>query len=296
MPSLTYALLPDRGVISVTGPDSQEFLQGLISNDITQVSASNAIYAALLTPQGKYLFDFFISEAGGKLLVECEKARITELMKRLRIYKLRADANLADVSDEYAVFAIWGDGVAKAAGLNETAGSAMETGGGTLYIDPRLESAGARAALPVKNAENHLASIGGTLGSSSDYDLHRLKLGLPDSSRDMVIDKSILLESGFDELNGVDWNKGCYVGQELTARTKYRGLVKKRLVPVTIEGDAPEPGTAILAGEKNAGEMRSSNGTQGLALLRLEQLENEAAELVCDQAILRPIRPDWANF
>ena len=296
MPSLTYALLPDRGVISVTGPDSQEFLQGLISNDITQVSASNAIYAALLTPQGKYLFDFFISEAGGELLVECEKARITELMKRLRMYKLRADANLADVSDEYAVFAIWGDGVAQAAGLNETAGSAIETEGGTLYIDPRLESAGARAVFSVKKAENYLASIGGTLGSSSDYDLHRLKLGLPDSSRDMVIDKSILLESGFDELNGVDWNKGCYVGQELTARTKYRGLVKKRLVPVSIEGDAPEPGAIILAGEKNAGEMRSSNGTQGLALLRLEQLENETAELVCDQATLRPIRPDWANF
>ena len=296
MSSLTYAQLPDRGVISVTGPDSRTFLQGIISNDITQVTTETAIYAALLTPQGKYLFDFFISQSGDTLLIECEKDRIAELMKRLRIYKLRADANLTDVSDIYAVFAIWGDGALKAVGLAEAPGNAQETAGGTQIIDPRLAAAGVRAVLPLANTEPHLASIGATAGTLSDYDLHRLKLGLPDASRDLIIDKSTLVESGFDELHGIDWNKGCYMGQELTARTKYRGLVKKRLVPVTIEGVAPAPGATILAGDKNAGEMRSSNGHYGLAILRLEYLEDKTVNLICEQASLRPTRPEWANF
>lgn len=296
MPQIAYAHLTDRGIISVTGPDSQDFLQGLISNDITQVSSDKAIYAALLTPQGKYLFDFFISQSGEKLLIECEKNRLKDLMKRLRMYKLRANADLLDETEAYSIFAIWGDDAAQAMGVNNECGSAREISGGTQFIDPRLETAGIRAVLPIEAAEAQFQSIAATAATPSDYDLHRLKLGLPDASRDLIIDKSILIESGFDELNGVDWNKGCYMGQELTARTKYRGLVKKRLISVIIEGVAPEPGTPVMVGDKNVGEMRSSNGGYGIALLRLDQLENQAAEYICDQAILRPNKPKWADF
>src|SRR5439155_25745083 len=124
------------------------------------------------------------------------------------------------------------------------------------------------------------------------YDRHRLTLGIPDGSRDLVPDKSILLEAGFDELNGVDWQKGCYVGQELTARTKYRGLIKKRLFPVHIEGPAPPPGTMVTAEGRDAGEIRSSRDGEGLALLRLEAVDSGRA-LVADAATLVPIRPDW---
>ena len=296
MPPIAYTHLTNRGIISVTGSDSRDFLQGIISNDITLVSPNKTIYAALLTPQGKYLFDFFISQSGEKLLIECEKDRVPDLMKRLRIYKLRADANLVDETENYSIFAIWGDDAAQATGLHNERGLAHEILGGTQFIDPRLNTAGVRSVLPIEVAEAQLQSLAAEPASASDYDLHRLKLGLPDASRDLVVDKAILIESGFDELNGVDWNKGCYMGQELTARTKYRGLVKKRLISVFIEGAAPEPGTPIMVGDKNAGEMRSSNAGYGIALLRLDQLNNEAAEYICDQAILRPNKPTWADF
>ena len=296
MPPIAYTHLTNRGIISVTGSDSRDFLQGIISNDITLVSPNKTIYAALLTPQGKYLFDFFISQSGEKLLIECEKDRVPDLMKRLRIYKLRANADLVDETETYSIFAIWGDDAAQATGLHNERGLAHEISGGTQFIDPRLNTAGVRSVLPIEVAEAQLQSLAAEPASASDYDLHRLKLGLPDASRDLVVDKAILIESGFDELNGVDWNKGCYIGQELTARTKYRGLVKKRLISVFIEGAAPEPGTPIMVGDKNAGEMRSSNAGHGIALLRLDQLNNEAAEYICDQAILRPNKPTWADF
>ena len=296
MPPIAYTHLTNRGIISVTGSNSRDFLQGIISNDITLVSPNKTIYAALLTPQGKYLFDFFISQSGEKLLIECEKDRVPDLMKRLRIYKLRANADLVDETETYSIFAIWGDDAAQATGLHNERGLAHEISGGTQFIDPRLNTAGVRSVLPIEAAEAQLQSLAAKPASTSDYDLHRLKLGLPDASRDLVVDKAILIESGFDELNGVDWNKGCYMGQELTARTKYRGLVKKRLISVFIEGAAPEPGTPIMVGDKNAGEMRSSNAGHGIALLRLDQLNNEAAEYICDQAILRPNKPTWADF
>ena len=294
---ITYTHLTDRGIISVSGPDSRILLQGLISNDINQVSSNKAIYAALLTPQGKYLFDFFISQLGQKLLIECEKNRISELIKRLRIYKLRANADLLDETENYSTLAIWGDGVSKAMGLNKTVqGLAKEQSGGVRMIDPRLEAAGGRVICPISSVKDEIKLIGAKPASLSDYDLHRLKLGLPNSSSDLVIDKAILIESGFDELNGIDWNKGCYMGQELTARTKYRGLIKKRLISVTIEGATPEPGTPIMVGDKNVGEMRSSNYNYGIALLRLDQLENKEAKYICNQTILIPIKPEWVKL
>ena len=296
MPSIAYTHLTNRGIISVTGSDSRDFLQGIISNDITLVSPNKTIYAALLTPQGKYLFDFFISQSGEKLLIECEKDRLPDLMRRLRIYKLRANADLVDETETYSICAIWGDDAAQATGLDNERGLAHEISGGTQFIDPRLNTAGVRSVLPIEAAGAQLQSLAAESESLCDYDLHRLKLGLPDASRDLVVDKAILIESGFDELNGIDWNKGCYMGQELTARTKYRGLVKKRLTSVFIEGAAPEPGTPIMVGDKNAGEMRTSNAGHGIALLRLDQLNNEAAEYICDQAVLRPNKPKWADF
>ncbi len=285
------ATLTERGVIRVTGDDAREFLQGLISNDIRRVAPGRAIYAALLTPQGKYLFDFFIAEADGALLIDCERARLADLIKRLSLYKLRAKATLEDVSESYRVVAVWGAGSLDALGLGPDAGAATPYAGGAAFTDPRLAEAGARLIVP----------LGGQLPDATDatvtaYDAHRLALGLPDGSRDMVLEKAILLESGFDELNGVDWNKGCYMGQELTARTKYRGLVKKRLVPVGIDGPLPQPGTPIMAGEREVGELRSGQGTRALALIRLETLGDETPELVCGDARITPDKPAWATF
>tara|TARA_R110001592_G_scaffold126059_6_gene336610 strand:+ start:3469 stop:4368 length:900 start_codon:yes stop_codon:yes gene_type:complete len=293
MTEQTYVVLEDRGVLAISGDDARTFLQGLISNDINKVSATHAIHAALLTPQGKYLHDFFITEApGGGLLMDCERARLEDLAKRLKLYKLRAKVTIEDQSDAWLVAALpGGTGTPDA-----DAGAAAVKDGGVLYTDPRLAALGARAILPADSADATLTGLGLSAGDRAAYDLLRLDLGVPDGSRDMVVDKSILLESGFDELNGVDWKKGCYMGQELTARTKYRGLIKKRLLPVEIEGALPEAGTPITLDGKEVGEVRSTaaagSGGRGLALIRLEHLE--AGPFEAAGAKVTPRKPDWA--
>lgn len=296
MDGITYARLSDRGVLRITGDDRVTFLQGLISNDVNRIDGSTALYAALLTPQGKFLHDFIIvaetADAEAPWLLEGERDRLADLMKRLKLFKLRAKVSLEDVSDQYDVFVL-SSGAADKLALGPETGSASCVTDGVTYRDPRLSALGARAILKSGTTPSDLnGEISET--EQRDYDALRIRLGVPDGSRDMVIEKAILLESGFDELNGVDWNKGCYMGQELTARTKYRGLVKKRLVPVEIEGGAPEPGTAIAAGGKDVGEIRSSAGDHALALLRLEALSADALE--AGGKNVTPKKPDWAKF
>ena len=287
-----FALLEDRAVLAVSGPDRREFLQGLISNDIGKVTAGRAVHAALLTAQGRYLHDFIIVEAGEALWLDAEQARLADLKRRLSIYRLRAKVDLAE-RPELAVAAVFGAGAAAALGLGEQAGAARPWQGSVALTDPRLAALGARAVLPRDALRPGLAAAGLMAADFAAYDRHRLALGVPDGSRDLVPEKSLLLESGFDELNGVDWQKGCYVGQELTARTKYRGLIKRRLFPVRIDGAAPSPGTILTRDGKEAGEMRSSCQDWGLALLRLETADRP---LTTDGAALVPLRPDWLRL
>lgn len=297
MTESTAILLEDRGVLRISGPDARSFLQGIVSNDVDKATAERAIWSAFLTPQGKYLHDFFLVEADGALLLEGERARLADLAKRLKLYKLRSKAEVEDVSDDFAVAALVGDAALQALGLAEEPGAAAPFGGGIAYADPRLAAAGARAILPAGTAEDTLKEAGFALGARADYDRVRIPLGLPDGSRDMEIDKAILLENGFDELQGVDWQKGCYLGQELTARTKYRGLIKKRLLPVSIEGPLPEGETEITRDGKEAGELRSHVDGWGLALLRLKRIEDLPEDgLAVGEAKLTPRKPDWAGF
>lgn len=316
MSALRYAILEARGVLALEGEDARAFLQGLVSNDVTKVTPARAIHAALLTPQGKFLHDFFIAELAGALLIECEKARLPDLKRRLGLYKLRAKVALEDRSETFAVAALFGEGALAALGLAEEAGLGRAFAGGIVFADPRLAAAGARAIVgpptggtaPKDGLRAAATEAGFAEADAGAYDRARIALGLPDGSRDLEIERAILLENGFEELNGLDWDKGCYMGQELTARTKYRGLVRKRLMPVKIEGPAPAPGTPVMAGGQEAGEMRSScAGTPdgvtgeglGLALLRLEKIEDARAAgipLLAGTATLTPLKPAWAKF
>ena len=296
MTDATAILLEDRGVLRISGPDARAFLQGIVSNDVDKATADHAIWSAFLTPQGKYLHDFFLVEREGALLLEGERARLADLMKRLKIYKLRSKAEIEDVSESHAVAALVGDRAAETAGLAAEPGAAAAFAGGIAYVDPRLAEAGARAILPAEGAETALQEAGFALGGRADYDRVRIPLGLPDGSRDMEVDKAILLENGFDELQGVDWKKGCFMGQELTARTKYRGLVKKRLLPVAIEGTPPEGETEITRDGKEAGELRSHSDGWGLALLRLKRIEDlPEGGLSLGEAKLTPKAPAWVT-
>jgi folate-binding protein YgfZ len=282
---------PKRGVLRLSGPARVEFLQGLVSNDVATVSPEHGVWAALLTPQGKYLHDFFVTASGDALLIDAEGERIGDLRKRLLIYRLRSKIEIEDVTDAMEVWQVWGDDSASAIGLGG-AGSAVDVGGGTMLVDPRQADLGVRATLPCGIGSGLFEAKGFVQGDFTEWDQQRVTLGIPDGSRDMVIEKSLLLENGFDELHGVSFTKGCYVGQEITARTKHRGLVKKRLLPVRLEGPVPVPGTIVSRSDgTEAGEIRSVTGAMALALLRLEAL---GGPLTAGQSALTPEIPKWA--
>jgi hypothetical protein len=287
------AELGGRAVLRLSGTDARGFLQNLVTNDVACVGPQRSVYAALLTPQGKYLFDFFVCQLGDDLLLEAEAGRLAELAKRLAMYRLRAKVEIA-ADESLRVFAAWGEGAAEALGLRPEAGATAAFAGGIAFVDPRLAAAGARVVAPLADGAAALGNAGFATGG--DYERHRLALGLPDSSRDLEVDRTIALEANFEELNGVDFKKGCFVGQEVTARSKYRGLVKKRLLPVGVEGPLPAPDTAVTLGGKEAGTVRSGAGAVALALLRLEAIREAEASgqpLLAGAARLRPIRPSW---
>ncbi|MGX9966627.1 CAF17-like 4Fe-4S cluster assembly/insertion protein YgfZ [Roseomonas sp. F4] len=272
---MPIAHLSGRGVVELTGPDRLGFLQGLVSNDVAAATPERAVWAALLTPQGKWLADFFILAEAERLLLDVEADQLDMLVQRLSRFRLRAKVVLRDASAELAVLAAWG--------------GTMPPPGTIAAPDPRLPEAGWRlladrsVPLPVADA------------TEADWDLHRLRLGLPDGTRDLEAEKTVLLEAGFDELGGVSWSKGCYMGQELTARTKYRGLLKRRIFPVTVEGGLPPAGTPVLRDGVEVGAMRSARDGHGLALLRLDAVAPGVA-LTADGAVLTPFVPGWMKL
>jgi folate-binding protein YgfZ len=294
MTDARFVLLDDRGILAVGGPDRRAFLQGLVSNDVDQVGPAQARYAALLTPQGKYLHDFMMIELDAAVLLDGEAGRLGDLKRRLSIYRLRAKATL-DERPDLAVAVVFGGDVLAALDLPAEPGAARAFASGVGFVDPRLAALGARCILPREAARAVLAEAGLSETGFEAYDRLRLGLGIADGSRDLVLEKSILLEAGFDELGGVDWNKGCYIGQELTARTKYRGLIKRRLMPVMIDGPTPAPGTVVYAEGHDVGEMRSGRDGRGLALLRIEAALDDR-RLTAGEAVMVPERPKWMRL
>ncbi len=289
----------NRGVLALSGEEARSFLQGLISNDVDKVAPGRAIYAALLTPQGKCLFDFFIAEHDGRLLLDVESDRVTALAQRLTMYKLRAQVDIADVSAEYGVVALLGSSLHDNLTIGESRGAAGVLGDGIVFLDPRLAALGARTILPKASATSTLQALGFAAGSDDDYRHARFAAGVPEGSAELGVDKSPLLELGFEELGGIDFDKGCFVGQELTARMKYRGLVRKRLMPVTFEGGEPEPGSVIKAGGRDIGDLRASNSEGGFAVLRLDKLEESVQRgdpLLAGDVKVTPVKPTWVNF
>ncbi|HBK05522.1 MAG TPA: folate-binding protein [Acetobacteraceae bacterium] len=260
--------LPQRGVIAVEGEDRVAFLQGLVSNDVEAAVPGRAVWAALLTPQGKWLADFFIFADADRLLLDCESEQIPMLLQRMARYRLRMKVSLRAEPDLFVSVA-WGGRLDSA---------------GIVAPDPRLPDFAWRVLASAALAAN---------ATPEDWDLYRLQAGLPDGSKDMEADRSVLLEAGFDELAGVSWTKGCYMGQELTARTKYRGLVKRRLVPVGVDGPLPASGTPVLKDGVEVGTMRSGREGIGLASLRLDAI---GADLRCGEAALVARVPTWLQL
>ncbi|MCY4239900.1 MAG: folate-binding protein [Rhodospirillaceae bacterium] len=281
-----FHIADDRVLLRVTGSNRIDLLQGVISNDVLKVSEDRAIWAAFLTPQGKYLHDFFVISDGESLLLDGEKGRIGDLQKRLRRYTLRLDARV-EVEDDLAVAV---DIAALPPDLDQE--------DLIVFRDPRVKGAGNRYIGEASLLIHALRAAGLTEASSMDWDAHRLVLGLPDGARDFRVEKSTLPEGNADLLGAIDWQKGCWMGQEVTARMHYRGLVKRRMMPMKIEGPAPNPGAPVMKGNLQIGECRSSAGGMVMTIVRSDGILNEIAggqtqPLMSGESRLRPAPPAW---
>jgi folate-binding protein YgfZ len=252
-------LLADRGVLRVSGPQCETFLQDLVSNDVTTLAAGEACYAALLTPQGKILFDMIIiaiEEDGARaFLIDCAHGQAPELTKRLGFYKLRAKVTIEDRSDAIAVLAYL---------------DAAPRIDGIVVPDPRSDSLGFRAYVPREQAA-------AAQTDTNAYDARRIEAGVPSGGVDFIYGDAFPHEANFDRINGVDFKKGCYIGQEVVSRMQHRSTARKRVVRVTFPGEAPPPGAEIKAGDSLIGTMGSSAGEQGLAMVRLDRADEAKA-------------------
>ncbi len=283
------ALLADRGVVRVTGADAAKLLQGIITNDMDLLASQPALHAALLTPQGKILFEFFVVRAGDGFLLETAKDKASDLAKRLSLYKLRAQVEIRDVSDDYRVLASWRDAPS----------SDGETGAAHSFRDPRLEALGFRVLADAGiAADSTAAATDSADATAQDYHAHRIALGVPEGCKDYVLGDTFPHEADLDQLNGVSFTKGCYVGQEVVSRMQNRAIVRKRVVP--IEGEAPlTPGSEIHVGEVVIGAVGSTAGRQALALIRLDraaEAKSKGQVLAAGGVKVALRKPDWATF
>jgi tRNA-modifying protein YgfZ len=283
------ALLPDRGVVKVAGADSRAFLNGLLTTDVTKVTPLQARFGALLTPQGKIIVDCIVAEApaedGGGFFLDCPRALAGELVQKLNFYKLRAKAVCEDLSEVLGVMGLW-DGI----GATEY---------GLLYSDPRLPALGQRLMLPPHLAKAAAADLGAELLEAAAYDAHRIALGVPRGGLDFIYGDAFPHETDMDQLAGVDFDKGCYVGQEVVSRMEHRGTARSRIVPIAAEGFAPDAGVPVMAGDKQVGITGSHAGNRGLAMLRLDRVADAQAAgtpLSAGGVRIEPRKPDWARF
>lgn len=283
------ALLPDRGVLKVVGDDARKFLNGLLTADVGKVSPRQAAYAALLTPQGKIMVDMILAEApaedGGGFFLDCPRALAKMLTDRLNFYKLRAKVLVEDLSEMLGVLAAW-DG-------------SGETEYGLCYADPRLPALGLRCMLPPHVAAEAAADLGATLTDAKSYEAHRIALGAPRGGLDFNYNDAFPHEADMDQLNGIDFEKGCYVGQEVVSRVEHRGTARKRVVPVTYQDYAPDAGVAVKVGDTEVGVMGSSAQGRGLAMLHLGRVGEALGtgqKIIAGGIALHPVKPDWARF
>ena len=251
-----------RAVLRLGGLDARDWLQGLVSNDVRRLARDHAVYAALLTPQGKYLFDFFLVEgADGAILLDVAASRAAALMQRLSLYRLRRDVQIADVSAQTQVALVW---------RAQTGQAPLAAPGALVVADPRDAALGWR--LYAQDAAAALALAGAEVAPRDAYDALRVAVAAPESGVELIPDDSYILEAGFERLNGVDFRKGCYVGQEVTARMRHKTDLRKGLLRVRVEGAAPPPGTPVTTADgKPAGALFTVIDGAGLAHLRFDR-------------------------
>lgn len=256
------AFLPDRGVIKVAGEDARDFLNGLVTTDVDRLKPGLGRFGALLTPQGKIIVDFLITEApaghGGGFLIDCPKALADGLATKLKFYKLRAKVTVDNLSNDLGVLAAWDGQLAAQPDL--------------AFADPRNAELGTRILVPEDLKQKLSDLIGAELVDAADYEAHRIALGVPRGGLDFMYSDAFPHETNMDRLAGVDFDKGCYVGQEVVSRMQHRGTARTRSVKVLLEDSSPEAGVSVMAGDKSVGTMGSSAQGKGIALVRIDRV------------------------
>jgi folate-binding protein YgfZ len=271
------AFLDDRAVIAISGPEARDFLQGLVTNDVVGGLAPNVgLYAALLSPQGKILFDFLVTEGEGALLLDVAQTSLDALLKKLKMYKLRARIEI-EARPQLGVYV----------GLRSHPDNRL-----TAYADRAVSFADPRlAALGVRSI-GAKAEMPENLAGPQDYHARRIELGIPEAG-DFGFEKVFALDAGLEELNGVSFTKGCYVGQELTSRMKHRATARKRILAVTADSPLPDSGTPVTRGGAEIGELMSNHGWTGFALVRIDRLEQTQGQILAGEIVVALKRPAW---
>jgi folate-binding protein YgfZ len=256
------AILTDRGVVKVSGEDARNFLNGLVTTDVTLLRPGLGRFGALLTPQGKIIADFLITEApsghGGGFLIDVPRPLAKGLADKLGFYKLRAKVAVENISDSLGVLAVWGGEPSMKPDLS--------------FADPRNEALGWRILVPEELKQKVADLIGADLVDEAAYEVHRIAIGVPRGGLDFMYSDAFPHETNMDRLHGVDFDKGCYVGQEVVSRMQHRGTARTRIVRVTLEDFSPEAGIPVVAGDKPVGTMGSTAGGHGIALLRTDRV------------------------
>ncbi|WP_312815978.1 folate-binding protein [Brevundimonas sp.] len=257
---MSIAHLNSRATIRIEGPDARHFLHNLLTQNVETMKDGELRFGALLTPQGRLMVDVMVWARGDDLWLDVPVAARDALAQRLSMYKLRLNVTVS--ATDNAVFVAWGE---------------QPKG---FVADPRLEGLGFRA----------IGYAGETTASEDDWHAHRMALGVAEAAMDTPQDKTYPIEANFDLMNGIDFHKGCFIGQETTSRMKRRGTIKNRILPFTFEGEAPAIGTEVLNGERRAGEVTGVLGQQGMALMRLDRMDGE---LTVDGRVIAVTYPDW---
>jgi len=283
------ALLPDRGVVKVAGEDARNFLHGLVSANMLTLAPGAARFCALLSPQGKIFADFIIVEAptreGGGFFLDVPGDLANPLVDKLNLYKLRSRVVIENLSEILGVLALW-DG-------------ARTTAIGLAYPDPRLPALGLRVMLPPHRVADAASELGAICVEASEYEAHRIALGIPRGGADFKYGDAFPHETDMDQLGGVDFAKGCYVGQEVVSRMEHRGIARTRVLPIRYQGPAPQSGEPIMSGQRQIGSMGSASGGLGLALLRIDRMADalrDGEPFLAAGITVEPLKPDWAHF
>jgi tRNA-modifying protein YgfZ len=295
--SLKAVVLPDRSVVAIAGADRVKFLQGLMTNDIRRLAPDRALYAGFLTGQGKLLYDAFAIADGDRILIDIAANLADDFVKRLNAFKLRAAVEIGETAPTLAVAVAWGPGAATRLELESTEGTADNRAFAEphhAFVDPRIAALGVRLVYPAEfPMEAKLAPRGFASATVADYTAHRLSLGIADTA-EIGGEICYPLEANFEMLHGVDFKKGCYVGQELTARMKLKGELRKRILPVSGSVPLPTAGTPVTADGTALGPLIAASGTRGLALLRLDRLADAKEEAIrAEDVQLSILWPNW---